>query len=254
MTMTGKAVWVTGGASGIGAAVVEKVAAQGRPAFVADASPVPSGRPVAGSDVVDVRDRAAMERSCARAAEQGLGLAVLCAGVGFTDGSTCDGVDPESYQRMVDINLTGVVHGIAAATPHLRAAGGGSIVVLASLAGIVPQQGNPFYSMTKAGLIGLVRALGPDLAAEGIRIAAVCPGFADTPMITSFREVFVDAGFPLLTAENVADAVLHAAEEGESGTCWVVQPGREPIAYAFRGVPGAMKVDGSVAAVPASAK
>jgi NAD(P)-dependent dehydrogenase (short-subunit alcohol dehydrogenase family) len=155
---------------------------------------------------------------------------------------------------MVDINLTGVVHGIAAAAPHLRAAGGGSIVVLASLAGIVPQQGNPFYSMTKAGLIGLVRALGPDLAEEGIRIAAVCPGFADTPMITTFREVFVDAGFPLLTAENVADAVLRAAEEGESGTCWVVQPGREPIAYAFRGVPGAMKVDGSVAAVPASAK
>ena len=82
--MTGKSAWVTGGASGIGAAVVRKLAARGREVFVADASALPAGSPATGADVVDVRDRAALEQSCQRAAQAGagLGLAVLCAGIG----------------------------------------------------------------------------------------------------------------------------------------------------------------------------
>ncbi len=251
--MTSSAGWVTGGASGIGAAVVERLAAAGRPVYVADAAPLPPGSPATGSDIVDVRDQAALERSCLRAAQtpDGLGIAVLCAGIGGTDGSTCDTVDPRSYQRIVDINITGVVHSIAAATPHLRPSGG-SIVVLASLAGLTPFTGNPFYAMTKTAVVGLVRSLGPSLAAEGIRIAAVCPGFVDTPMIATFRDQFTAAGFPLLDPGTVADTVLHAASTGESGTCWLVQPGRPPLAYNFRGVPGALSPDGTVSEVPNS--
>ncbi|MFL6145861.1 MAG: SDR family NAD(P)-dependent oxidoreductase [Labedaea sp.] len=253
--MTGKSAWVTGGASGIGAAVVRKLAAYGRPVFVADASALPVDSPATGADVVDVRDRAALERSCQRAAGAGagLGLAVLCAGIGSTEGSTCETVDPQSYQRIVDINLTGVVHGIAVATPHLRGTGG-SVVVIASLAGLTPYPDNPFYAMTKAAVVALVRSLGPALAREGIRIAAICPGFVDTPMIDPLRPVFAEAGFPLLHADQVAAAVLRAECEGESGTCWVLQPGREPAPYEFRGVPSPVRADGTALDLPASAK
>jgi NAD(P)-dependent dehydrogenase (short-subunit alcohol dehydrogenase family) len=244
--------WVTGGASGIGAAVVARLAALGRRVYVADMVAPPGDGPAAGSDVVDVRDRAALERSCARAAaDGGLEYAVCCAGVGGIDGITPETVDPVSYQRIVDINLTGVVHSIAAATPHLRERGGGSIVAIASLAGLTPFPDSPFYAMTKTAVVGLIRSLGPALARDGIRISAVCPGFVDTPMIAGFRDDLAAAGFPLLRVEEVAEAVLRAATEGEPGSCWVVQPGREPMPYQFRGVPSALDTDGTTAEVPA---
>lgn len=74
------------------------------------------------------------------------------------------------------------------------------------------------------------------LALEGIVVTAVCPGFADTPMIAHTKEQFGD--FPLLTATDVAGAVEAVLERGEPGECWFVQPGREPAPYGFRGAPG----------------
>src|SRR5262249_11880042 len=142
--------------------------------------------------------------------------------------------------------------GIGAAAPHMRGSGG-SIVVLASLAGLTPFPDSPFYAMTKTAVVGLVRSLGPGLARDGIRIAAVCPGVVDTPMLAGLRDGLTAAGFPLLDAGTVAGAVLLAANEGESGTCWVVQPGREPVPYRYRGVPGALRADGTVSAVPVTA-
>jgi hypothetical protein len=65
-------------------------------------------------------------------------------------------------------------------------------------------------------------------------------------MVAPIREELAGAGLPLLDAKTVADAVIRAAGEGESGTCWVVQPGREPAPYAFRGVPGAVREDRTV--------
>ena len=237
--------WITGGASGIGAAVVRQLAERGKPVHVADLLPVPEGVPATSSDMLDVREDPALRASCDRAAEAfgGLDLAVVCAGVGDSGPSSWDTVDPIAYQRIVDINITAAVRSITVALPHLKATGG-AVVVLASLGGLTPMPTNPFYSMTKFAVVGLVRSLGPVLAADGVRIAAICPGFVDTPLIDPWREIFKD--FPLLQADEVASVVLRAAE-GESGACWLVQPGREPAPYEFRGVPGARRPDGSVA-------
>lgn len=245
------AAWVTGGASGIGAAVVERLTERGHAVFVADVAALPGDSRASGADLADVRDAAALAASCLRAAETpgGLGLAVLCAGIGGTGPERWDAVAPEAFRRIVDINVVGVVNSIAAAVPHLRATGG-ALVVLASLAGLTPFPDNPFYALTKSAVVGLVRSLGPELAEEGVRIMAVCPGFVDTPMIDSWRADFAAAGLPLLDKGAVADAVLQAAGEGEGGSCWLVQPGHAPAPYRFRGVPGALRPDGSVARVP----
>jgi NAD(P)-dependent dehydrogenase (short-subunit alcohol dehydrogenase family) len=110
------------------------------------------------------------------------------------------------------------------------------VVATASLAGLVPMPGDALYTMTKHAVVGYVRAAAPVLAPEGIRVAAVCPGFADTPLIARAKPQFGD--FPLLAAEDVVDAIEAVIERGEPGECWFVQPGREPGPYAFRGVPG----------------
>src|SRR4029077_7254135 len=94
------------------------------------------------------------------------------------------------------------------------------------------------YSLTKHAVVGFVRSVAPSLAP--IRLNAICPGIADTPMIDQHgqRERFVEAGFPLLQPEDVAHAMWFAARSGESGECWFVQPGREPAPFRFAHVPG----------------
>jgi NAD(P)-dependent dehydrogenase (short-subunit alcohol dehydrogenase family) len=90
--------------------------------------------------------------------------------------------------------------------------------------------------MTKHAVVGYVRSAAPVLAEENIRICAVCPGFTDTALISGQRDQFGD--FPLLSADDVVDAVEAILDRGQPGSAWFVQPGREPGPYAFRGVPG----------------
>ena len=139
--------------------------------------------------------------------------------------------------------------GVAAAIPALRASGGGVILATASLGGLVGQAEDPVYSMTKHAVVGLVRSLPSLLEPHGIRIHAICPGYVDTPLIGDVATVFRDAGFPLLQPDEVAAAALTAIASETSGEVWVVQPGREPLPYKFRGVPGP-RVEGNDGIAP----
>jgi NAD(P)-dependent dehydrogenase (short-subunit alcohol dehydrogenase family) len=79
----------------------------------------------------------------------------------------------------------------------------------------------------------------PQLAERGIRINAVCPGIVDTPLLgEAGRERMLSQGFPLLRPEDVAEAAMLALRSDELGRCWVCQPGRDPILFAYPGVPG----------------
>jgi len=98
----------------------------------------------------------------------------------------------ELYRRAMSVNLDGVVFGVHAVLPALRARGGGAIVATASLAGLTGVPLDPLYAANKHGVVGLVRSLGPTLSAEGIRINAVCPGFAESGMIAPFREALIE--------------------------------------------------------------
>src|SRR6266511_440241 len=134
----------------------------------------------------------------------GLDIAFLNAGVA-TGCGVGDDFDLERYRRAKAVNVDGVVFGMHAALPALRARGGGDIVVTASLAGLTAVPFDPIYGANKHAVVGLVRAVGPMFAGDGIRINAVCPGFADTPILGAWREHLAASEVPLLQADDVAD-------------------------------------------------
>jgi len=150
----------------------------------------------------------------------------------------------ESYRRAVAVNVDGVVLGVL----HLsQVMDGGVIVATASLAGLTAMPSDAVYSLTKHAVVGFVRSMAPQL--DAIRLNAVCPGIADTPMIDGQRDAFAAAGFPLLSPDDVAEAMWRAATSEGTGECWFVQPGREPAPFRFPNLPGP-RTDGERVGAP----
>jgi NAD(P)-dependent dehydrogenase (short-subunit alcohol dehydrogenase family) len=221
---------VTGGRSGIGAAIVAALERDGYEVQILDL--------VDGFDVADPR------------AWESVGpVDVACLNAGVIAGEPDVGrFTDEQYRRIVGVNVDGVVFGVRRLA---RVMNGGSIVVTASLAGLGPTEQDALYTLTKHAVVGFVRAAAPQLAARGIRLNMVNPGFVDTPMMDEAgRATFEAAGFPLLRPEDVAAAVLRAADDDDSGQAWVVQPGREPMKFRFPNLPGARVPDGGTIAPP----
>jgi NAD(P)-dependent dehydrogenase (short-subunit alcohol dehydrogenase family) len=209
---------VTGGRSGIGAAIVSTLEREG-----------------VGVQVLDIRDGFDVSDPSAWEAVGAVDLACLNAGVAVGE-SDLARVSDEQYRRIVGVNVDGVVFGVRRLAEVMD---GGSIVVTASLAGLTATESHPLYALTKHAVVGFVRSAAPQLAARGIRLNMVNPGFADTPLLDDLgRAALEAAGFPLLQPEEVAAAVLRAAEDEEVGQAWIVQPGREPMKFRFPNLPG----------------
>ena len=241
MDLTGRTALVTGGASGIGAAVVRRLAAAGAHVAVIDRDEAAAraiADEVAGLALPgDVADPDIMPMLTAVAEDRFGRLDVVFLNAGTTGGqSGLHDLDVARYRAVLGVNVDHIVFGTCAAVPALRRAGGGVIVATASLAGLLPLPGDALYTLTKHAVVGYVRAAGVTLAEEGIRLCAVCPGYTDTPLIADHRDQFGD--FPMLSVDDIADAVEAIIERGVSGEAWYVQPGREPAPYGFRGVPG----------------
>jgi NAD(P)-dependent dehydrogenase (short-subunit alcohol dehydrogenase family) len=249
----GSVALITGGTGGFGRALATKLKALDVVPVLADLDSE-RNRQVATDlgcpfVVLDVTDRAANEAVVAQVeAEHGrLDAAFLNAGIA---GKSREALDVDEFLRVVDIDLFGVVYGTEAALPALRRAGGGSIVVTASLAGLSPMATDPGYSVAKGGAVAFVRSMAPRLAGEDIVVTAICPGFADTAIIDPIRKEFEKAGFPVLTAEEVADAMIAAWTSGEPGAAYIIQPGIGAVPYKFKGVPSAKTEAGETAVVP----
>lgn len=210
---------VTGSAGGIGRAIVARLRGEGFEVAELDL--------VTGFDVTDP------------AAWEGVGpvdLACLNAGV-LTGSSAIEDLTDAQYRRAVAVNVDGVVFGVRRLAEVMEP--GSVIVATASLAGLTPIADDPIYGLTKSAVVGFVRSVALPLTERGIRVQAVCPGWADTALMDDdFKDDLVGRGYRLLRPEDVAEGVWAAYRSEETGEAWVVQPGREPLAYGFRGVPG----------------
>ena len=163
-------------------------------------------------------------------------LACLNAGV-LTGESDVAALTPEQYRRAVAVNVDGVVLGVRRMAQVMPE--GGAIVALASLAGLMEVPDDPVYGLTKFAVVGFVRSAAPQLADRGIRLNAVCPSWADTPLVPpALRQQIAERGWRLLEPERVADGVMAAARSEGHGESWVVQVGRDPLAFKYPGIPG----------------
>jgi NAD(P)-dependent dehydrogenase (short-subunit alcohol dehydrogenase family) len=210
---------VTGGASGIGAAMVSQLRTRG---YEVESLDLTTG--------FDVTDPAAWE------SVGGVELALLNAGV-LTGESDISALTVEQYRRAVAVNVDGVVLGVRRLAQVMPS--GGAIVATASLAGLVAIPDDPVYGLTKHAVVGFVRSVAPQLAERGLRIKALCPAWADTALVAGpLRSRLLDEGWRLLTADEVAEAALAISASEGTGEAWVVQPGTEPVLFRYPGVPG----------------
>lgn len=173
----GKVAIITGGGSGIGAALATELRRQRATVVTAD---------VVGGDVdLDVRDRAAFAALVDDVAAEHGRLDLLFNNAGISIGGQTHQMDGSYFDRVIDVNLRGVVNGVVAAYPRMVEQGHGHIVNTASMAGLAPTPLVAAYAMTKHGVVGLSTSLRAEAAVHGVRVSVLCPGSIDTPILDS---------------------------------------------------------------------
>ena len=248
-SLTERRAIVTGGASGIGKATAVALAELGADVVVTDIDEdggAAVAEQIGGSfAILDVADPDAWERVVATAGP--FDIAFLNAGISTRQGLPPSAGHPlvdlpiEAVQRIMAINLDGVVYGARAVLPGMIERGSGDIVATASMAGLTPIALDPIYGLTKHGVVGFVRSLAASFATNpsgpDICVSAICPGFTDTNIIgDGAREHISALGLDIMSPEHVASVVVQSLEERPHGGQWVIWPGVEPRAYEWHPV------------------
>ncbi|MDA1076790.1 MAG: SDR family NAD(P)-dependent oxidoreductase [Proteobacteria bacterium] len=229
-------IWlITGASSGIGEAVVQAARASGAEVLALDVNDErgealarATGAIYQHCDVSQVEDWHAVVH---KLSELGAPTHVhLNAGIQIAPPSAplseyqFEAATLDRYRRMMGVNVDGVVLGLRALLPTLG--NGAAIVVTASLAGITPYSVDPLYAMSKHAVVGLVRSLGPTLAARGIRINALCPGGIDTAIIPEAQRTR-DAVF--MSTASLAKEVLFLMKVEQTGKSWAKVSEAKPV-------------------------
>jgi len=229
-SLDGRSVIITGGASGIGGALVEAFAAQGaRVSFLdidvagGEAMAARTGAAFVGCDVTDI---AALREALARIEADQDGVGVLVNNAGRDDRQALADIEPEDWRRLLSYNLDHQFFASQAVAPGMAKRGGGSIVMLGSVSWVRGRPGMAGYTTSKAAINGLTRTLARELGPTGVRVNCIVPG----AILTERQKALwltpeLDAEFIALqalkfrlTAEHVARVALFLGSD-ESGGC-----------------------------------
>ena len=195
--LNGKTAIVTGGAAGIGAAIVERFRQEGTKVVIFDLN---------GDPKVDITDYEAVKKAVADAGP----VDILVNNAGWDMFKPFLKTDPEFWRKIISINLVGAMNLLHCVLPGMAARGAGKVVNVASDAGRVGSSGEAVYSACKGGIIALTKTLARELASKGVRLNAVCPGLTETNMLTEFMK---GAGNP----DKLAEAYRRAIPIGRLG-------------------------------------
>jgi len=235
--LTGKAAFVTGGASGIGLALGRAFAQAGMKVMLADIETdalAAAVRSLANSGSVhgvicDVADPSSVERAAKASWEAFGNVHVVCNNAGVAAGGGIDNISLDNWRWVLDVNLMGVLHGIRTFLPHIRAHGeGGHIVNTASMAGMINGMGFSPYSASKFAVVSMSEGLAAQVRPLGIGVSVLCPGFVRTGIGESGRNRPQRYG-PTPTLDPASPAAAMVAEIARR-----LQAGLDPAAVAAR--------------------
>jgi NADP-dependent 3-hydroxy acid dehydrogenase YdfG len=191
--VSGKIAFVTGGASGIGAALTTKLIDGGAEVWIADrqigpaqelAQRLDSGGAKAHAIELDVRSYPSFERAVAEAVQQSGRIDYLFNNAGIAVGGEIDSYTLDDWNDVFDVNLRGVVHGIQAVYPIMIRQHSGHIVNTASMAGLVASPGSASYTATKHAVVAISQVLRLEAERHGVQVSVLCPGAIRTPILT----------------------------------------------------------------------
>jgi len=235
---------VTGGAAGIGRACVERFAKEGLRVLAADvdgAAAAAAARDIkmrAGGEVIgvacEVSDAGACEAVAAQALERWGRIDVLVGNAGLqTPGRLLDATDAE-WDRLVGVNLRGIVNSCRAVLPAMLRQRDGRIVLVSSINAVLSPGGMTLYDMTKTGVLGIMRSLAVDHGRDGVRVNGVCPGATLT-----------DHHIRAAAARGVSEAELRRRTEGYALLGRVAEPAEIAAAIYFLASDAASFVTGA---------
>tara|TARA_B100000678_G_scaffold203963_1_gene171728 strand:- start:1948 stop:2751 length:804 start_codon:yes stop_codon:yes gene_type:complete len=255
--MDRKAIFITGGGSGIGRAIAERFAKGGWFVGIGDVDEKGMietqhlvGLGFSFGHKFDVRDRDAWDEALnAFSTAAGGRIDVVANNAGIPLGGTIDQNSVAEIERCLDINLKGVLFGAQAALPHLKKTAPGSCLLnTASAAGIYGTSGASVYSATKFGVRAITESLDAEWAEYGINVRSIMPSFIDTPLINhnpndrsnaSIREQVLSSGLEITPVSEVGEAAWQAVHGDKLHT--TVGKTAKRVAFAARWMPGKMR-------------
>jgi len=233
-----RTVWVTGAASGMGAAHALRFASMGDRVGCWDVQGEALGELVesirasggeAEGIVADVTDWEAVRDGASRLREA-LGpaaVAVANAGIVLT-GDHVEDLDPAAWSRVLDVNLTGAFLTAKAAIPQLRETDAGSLILVSSVCGLTTSPGYAAYNASKHGVIGLMRTLANELGPDGITVNAICPGWVRTPMLDQSVEADAGGDVDAFARMHLIERLIEPAEVSDA-VAWLASPGARMV-------------------------
>jgi NAD(P)-dependent dehydrogenase (short-subunit alcohol dehydrogenase family) len=241
--LSGLRALVTGGASGIGKATADLLAAHGADVAVLDLDASGVDKPLRGY-TADVSDDPSVRSAVAAAAADLGGIDILVNNAGIGAVGTVEDNDDAQWHRVLDVNVLGMVRTTRAALPHLRGSAHAAVVNTCSIAATAGLPQRALYSASKGAVLSLTLAMAADHVREGIRVNCVNPGTADTPWVGRLLDQAADPAAEraalnarqpmgrLVTAEEVAAAVVYLASPAAAsvtGTALAVDGGMQGL-------------------------